>query len=519
MTPRQLRDITDPRERTFQPASGVAASGRAVTPGAGGEMSRHEPALDEIEEQLRTALARYRDFARVRGDFLEAIIGLHEGLERALDAQLARRQNPPSYQPDFAAKAELVIPAVWRRAQGMGLVPAHDECIHPGQAYYYHLTDDDIRRVAVGYVELVQDSWPALFESDPPAIKRHPRLYERQDIIDPGEAAYLRGELTASLHRQEELRATLEEQDARLWAVESERDRLRDQLKLGPAPHKIPWLSLPAAILLLLPIPLLLGFGGSIWRDRPGMGYWLVVPSVVSLGLVVFAARHLWRFVRAIKWLYVIPGLATALVLAVIALLPFTTAGLPWDARTGQALQALVGTAGRTVAGYVTGTYEAGALLVDRHFPPTSGVETVAESTPTAAPTQEPTATGTMAPSPSPTPAPSRTPRASATPSPTSKPSRTPTATPGLLPPGEITVGARVVVQTQTGAGLIARAAPGIESPIRTQFDNGAVLEVMGGPVDADNYTWWRVEGAQGDGWSVGAFLRPYPTPTPSPTP
>jgi hypothetical protein len=480
-------------------------------------MSRHEPALDDIEEQLRTALGRYRDYARVRGDFLEAIIGLHEGIERALDVRLALRDAPPAGKLDFPAKAELVIPAVWHRAQGMGLIPAHGECIHPGQAYYHHLTDDDIRRVAVGYVELVQDSWPTLFESDPPAIKNHPRLYERRDIIDPGEAAYLRGELTASLHRQEELRATLEEQDARLWAVESERDRLRDDLKPGAVRRKVPWLSLPAAVLLLLPIPLLLGFGASIWRDRPGMGYWLVVPSVVSLGLAVFAARHLWRFLRAVRWLYVIPGLATALVLAVIALLPFTSDGLPWDARTGQALQALVGTAGRTVGGYVGATYSAGAMLVDRHFPPAGRVEGVAEPSPTAVPTREPTAIATAIPSPSPTAAPSRTPRPSATPAPTAKPTRTPT--PALLPPGEIGVGARVVVQTGTGAGLIARAAPRIDSPVRTQFDNGTVLEVIGGPVDADNYTWWRVEGAQGDGWSVGAFLRPFPVPTPSPTP
>jgi hypothetical protein len=480
-------------------------------------MSRHESALDEIEEQLRTALNRYRDYARVRGDFLEAIVGLHEGLDRALDVHLALRENPPSGQLDFPAKAELIIPAVWHRAEGMGLVPAHGECIHPGQAYYHHLTDDDIRRVAVGYVELVQDSWSTLFDSDPPAVKHHPRLYERQDIIDPGEAAYLRSELTASLHRQEELRATLEEQDARLWAVEGERDRLRDELKPGPTGRKVPWLSLPAALLLLLPIPLLLGFGWSIWHDRPGMGYWLVVPSVVSLGLAVFAARHLWRFLRAVKWLYVIPGLATALVLAVVALLPFTTAGLPWDARTGQALQALVGTVGRTVGGYVGATYAAGSMLVERHFPAAEGADVAADPTATPTPSQEPTATAM--PSPSGTPAPTRTTRPSATPRPTAKPSRTPTSTPRLLPPGEIVVGARVVVETTGGAGLIARAAPGIDSPVRTQFDNGTVLEVIGGPVAAGDYTWWRVEGAQGDGWSVGAFLRPFPTPTPSPTP
>ena len=75
-----------------------------------------------------------------------------------------------------------------------------------------------------------------------------------------------------------------------------------------------------------------------------------------------------------------------------------------------------------------------------------------------------------------------------------------------------------MVVQTTSGAGLIARAEPAADAPVRTQFDNGATLRVLGGPVDADNYTWWRVEGEQGDGWSVGAFLRPLPTATPTAT-
>jgi hypothetical protein len=480
-------------------------------------MSGQDPSLESTEEQLRAALGRYRDDARVRGDFLEAIVGLHEGLERALDAHLARQADPPSGLPDFAAKAELVIPAVWRRVDGMGLVPAYHECIHPGLAYYQHLTDDDLRRVAVGYVEMVNDAWPILFESDPPAVKRHPRLYERADIIDPGEAAYLRSELTAALHRQKEIQATLEEQDSRLWAVESERDRLLDQLKPVPTRRKTPWLSLPAALLLLSPLPLLLGFGQSIWEDRPGMGYWLVVPSVISLGLAVFAARHLWRFARAVNWLHVIPALATLLLLAVVALLPFTTAELPWDARSGQALHALVGTIGRTVTGYVGATHVAGALLVERHFPLPAGAPSASEPTPTTTLAYQPpaTATPTATMSPTITPTPTRTPRPRPTSTATPILTHTPTPTPSLLPPGEIGVGATVVVQTTTGERLIARAAPGTGAPVRTQFANGTILQVVDGPVEADNYTWWRVEGPDGDGWSVGTFLRPLTTTAP----
>ena len=249
------------------------------------------------------------------------------------------------------------------------------------------------------------------------------------------------------------------------------------------------------------------------------MGYWLVVPSVVSLGLAVFAARHLWRFLRALNWLRVIPVLATLLLLAVVALLPFTTAELPWDARAGQALHALLGAAGRSVTAYVGATHAAGGLIVERHFPLPAGAPRGADLTPTATPTHEITTTATATSPPSATPAPTRTPRPSATFTPTATPTRTPTPTATPLPPGQIGVGASVVVQTTTGANLIARAAPGTDAPVRSQFPNGTVLQVIDGPVDADNYTWWRVQGSAGDGWSVGAFLRPLSIPPPTATP
>jgi hypothetical protein len=36
-----------------------------------------------------------------------------------------------------------------------------------------------------------------------------------------------------------------------------------------------------------------------------------------------------------------------------------------------------------------------------------------------------------------------------------------------------------------------------------TQFLDGEEVVVLLGPIDADGYTWWRVEGENGVGWSA----------------
>ncbi len=103
-------------------------------------------------------------------------------------------------------------------------------------------------------------------------------------------------------------------------------------------------------------------------------------------------------------------------------------------------------------------------------------------------------------------PAPTHTP----TPLPTSVIS-TATPTPGaVLPPGTIGVGAYVKVGRTQGAGLRMRAEPGTDAAVDFVAMDDEVFLVVGGPVEADGYTWWQLRAPYDQtrtGWSAQDFL------------
>lgn len=117
--------------------------------------------------------------------------------------------------------------------------------------------------------------------------------------------------------------------------------------------------------------------------------------------------------------------------------------------------------------------YGAFALLTRRATPDPAPA---LASPPTAAPTR---------------PAPTRTPIFSTATPP-------PTATPLALHVGGL---ARVV--GTGGRPLRGRESPGLQSPVTAAFPEGEQVRLVEGPVDADGYTWWRIEGQSGAGWSA----------------
>jgi hypothetical protein len=81
------------------------------------------------------------------------------------------------------------------------------------------------------------------------------------------------------------------------------------------------------------------------------------------------------------------------------------------------------------------------------------------------------------------------------TPSPTPTPLPTPTPEPVLHPGGK----SRVV--NIGSAALRARANPGLGQRVQASFSEGSQVTIVEGPVEADGYTWWRIEGEEGAGW------------------
>ncbi|GIW13339.1 MAG: hypothetical protein KatS3mg062_0778 [Tepidiforma sp.] len=125
--------------------------------------------------------------------------------------------------------------------------------------------------------------------------------------------------------------------------------------------------------------------------------------------------------------------------------------------------------------------------------------------------------TGDEAATPEPTPVPTSIP---GTPTPTSPAFATPAPspspglpTPSVSPsvgPGRFTAGQRLLV-TGTGDCLNVRTNPGTENDAIVCLQDGAEVRVTGGPQQAGNFTWWKVQTALGEGWAVENYLTPAP--------
>lgn len=123
-------------------------------------------------------------------------------------------------------------------------------------------------------------------------------------------------------------------------------------------------------------------------------------------------------------------------------------------------------------------------------------------STPPASPSPTPAPAGAESPTP--------TPPAFATPAtPTQQASPAPTVS-GTVGPGRFTAGQRLIV-TGTGDCLNVRTAPGTANDAIVCLQDGSEVTVTGGPQQAGNFTWWKVQTRLGEGWAVENYLTPAP--------
>lgn len=83
----------------------------------------------------------------------------------------------------------------------------------------------------------------------------------------------------------------------------------------------------------------------------------------------------------------------------------------------------------------------------------------------------------------------------------------TPTAQ-GTEAPTGLTIGAKAKVTGTGGSGLNMRAGAGTGHARIKTLPEGTIVEIIGGPKDANNYTWWQVKDESGvTGWVVSKFL------------
>lgn len=96
---------------------------------------------------------------------------------------------------------------------------------------------------------------------------------------------------------------------------------------------------------------------------------------------------------------------------------------------------------------------------------------------------------------------------------PTPTPSRVPTITSNIPPspmPGTIGVGSSVQISGTEGSGLNIRQAPGVSTEILFVALEAEVFEVIDGPVEEGNFTWWLLvtplDSAR-SGWAASNYL------------
>ena len=77
----------------------------------------------------------------------------------------------------------------------------------------------------------------------------------------------------------------------------------------------------------------------------------------------------------------------------------------------------------------------------------------------------------------------------------------TPTAGPTAVPALHVG-GSATIVNTQ-GSVLRGRTEPGVKSTVTATFREGSRVGIVEGPIEADGFTWWKIQDSSGAGWSA----------------
>jgi hypothetical protein len=98
---------------------------------------------------------------------------------------------------------------------------------------------------------------------------------------------------------------------------------------------------------------------------------------------------------------------------------------------------------------------------------------------------------------------------------PTAIPTLTVTPTPDTAnAPDEVTVGFYAQVANTDGIGVSIRGGPSTDNIRLVLASEGTLVEVIGGPAEGNNFSWWQVRLEDGtEGWVVADFLVPAPAP------
>jgi hypothetical protein len=467
------------------------------------------PSLDEVCARLDAAIRAQNEAESIpetilallaldasAGDLLIAQLVSQETLPLPLQERSARGEEIPTAELHQAALAAgwldttqvTSLQALHQRAQVVVRSPAA-------------LTPDEILRGTHDDAESVAALIPVLCQGPVPPV--HWPIYQAQAEPPPADVVQLQQELQRTRQRTIELEQNTQRLSRALAAANNEVDRLRSVVNQpARAAAAQPAWQHGARLVLWGLLLVILGLG-AYFLARAALNLpwpWLFVSFLilvaVPLGLY-FGVVYIARGSRHLSVDRLIGYAAILLVVAVLVFALFDRSGGTYAQRIGS----------------VTSRWAAGALL----SPVTLVRAVLAAPQPFLAAlrgrspaTTEPDATPTVAVAIDvATATPTSAPLPTATITPTLAPTVVVTAT--LVPTSTATIQVGGQVRVTGTQFLNARRGPGLNFQLVTRFDENAILTVLQGPVQANNYQWWEVRNDQGQGWCADEWLQAVP--------
>lgn len=467
------------------------------------------PSLDEACARLEAAI-RAQNAAESTPQTVLALLSLDASAGDLLAAHLATQETLPVPMQERLARGDEIAAAELQQAALLtgGLDAAlitNLQALHQRARVVIRtpaaLTPDEIMRGTHDDAEAAATLMATLCLAPAPPV--HWPIYSTPAEPPPADVAQLQQELQRARQRTIELEQNSQRLSRALAAANNEVDRLRSLLNqpARAAAAQPTWregLRLVLWGLLLLILGIAAYFLARAALNLPWP--WLFVGFVILVGVplgLYFGVVYIGRGSRHLSVDRLIGYAAVLLVAAILLFALFDRANGTYAQRVGTVASRWVGGALQSPI-----TLVRAVVAAPQPFLTALRGRSPAVAGPAATPTTVVVAAVETA-------TPTATPAPTATFTPTVEPTVVVTATLAPTTTATIAVGGQVRV---TGTQFLnARRGPGLNFQLVTRFDENAILSVLQGPVQANNYQWWEVRNDQGQGWCADEWLQAVP--------
>ena len=175
----------------------------------------------------------------------------------------------------------------------------------------------------------------------------------QETTIEQEPAADLEQRLRLVERERNVLAMQVSQRDKTIHDLERQLARQTEEMASRREGPPIRWLSLLFGVLLLVPVPLLVGYGLTFYREQQQAWYWPLIAGLIALGLTLVGLFFFVRFLLDVGLLRVAAIVAGGLVVASLVTVAFAGRGLVWNERVGTAVAKILGWIDKGVVAYV----------------------------------------------------------------------------------------------------------------------------------------------------------------------